>query len=140
MEHAPAVVVLALEGERALGVSQYRPAIGRTTWELPAGLVDPDETPERAAARELAEETGLTGQVELVTRMFSSPGFTDEEIFLFRATELRPHEAEPDPAEELTVTWQEVDAVWEAVQAGELATSAPTVAGLLYARALLGRG
>ena len=78
VEHAEAVAVLALRGASILGVTQHRPAIGKPTWEVPAGLVDPGETPLQAAKRELAEETQLTGELSLLTQLYSSPGFTDE--------------------------------------------------------------
>ena len=92
VEHVPAVAVLVLRGQgestEVLLVSQARPAIGQKTWELPAGLVDEGETPQTAAARELAEEVGLGGTLTLLAEVFSSPGFTDEKVYLFGATEL----------------------------------------------------
>ena len=54
-----AIVALTPEGKIPI-VRQYRPALERFTWELPAGLVDEDESPEACCRRELAEETGLT--------------------------------------------------------------------------------
>ena len=109
VEHAPAVAVLALRGPNILGVVQDRPAIGKTTWEVPAGLVDPGETPLQAAKRELAEETQLTGELSLITQLYSSPGFTDEKIHLYQARNLTEAEGELDEGEELTVQWRDVN-------------------------------
>lgn len=135
IEHAAAVAVLAYRhrGERleVLGVRQKRVAVGCETWELPAGLIEPGETPEAAAARELAEETGYSGVLELITQVYSSPGFTDEKVYLFAASELRPAQATPDADEVLRVSWEDPQQLWRQIRQGQLATSAPTALGLL---------
>ena len=141
VEHVPAVCVLALRenlgrdsgGLEVLGVSQNRPAIGQETWELPAGLIDEDETPEEAAGRELSEETGLGGNLTLITQMFTSPGYSTEKIFLFEVQDLHEVPHDPDPDEPLTVAWRSLTEVWRDVQAGRVATSAPTLVALAYA-------
>lgn len=132
VEHASAVAVIVERDGLVLGVRQRRPAIGRETWELPAGLIDPGESPAQAAARELAEETGLGGTLELVTQFWSSPGFTDEKIYLFRASDLESVLARPDPGEDLTVDWRDPVEVWEAAARGDLDTSAPTLLGIQH--------
>lgn len=135
VEHADAVVVLAQAGQQVLGVEQYRPAIGQTSWELPAGLIEPGEPPVEAARRELAEEAEVTGEFELLSQCYSSPGFCDEKVYLFRATALRPAQGERDADEVLRVQWHDLDTVWEAIRRGEVQSSAPTVLGLSLARA-----
>lgn len=137
VRHASAVSVLATRADGAvLGVRQDRPAVGRETWELPAGLVEPDEAPEHAAERELREETQLTGRLSYLTRMFVSPGFTDEEVLLFEASELTPAAGVPDDGEVVHVTWRDPLGAWHDVAEGRLATSAVT---LLALRHLLAR-
>lgn len=135
IRHASAVAVLVLDGARVLGVEQERAAIGRRTWELPAGLIDPGESPLEAARRELAEEVQLAGELELITRAFASPGFSDEEVFLFRARGARRARGRPDAEEELVLSWRDVRETWTAVARGELATSAVTAIGLRHALA-----
>lgn len=132
VEHAPAVAVIVERDGLVLGVRQRRPAIDRETWELPAGLIDPGEEPVQAAARELAEETGLGGTLQLVTQFFTSPGFTDERIFLFRASDLEAVEAQPDPGEDLTVDWRDPAEVWAASARGDLHTSSVTLVGIQH--------
>lgn len=132
VEHAPAVAVLVVRDGLVLGVCQRRPAIDRETWELPAGLIDPGEEPAQAAARELAEETGLGGTLTLVTRFWTSPGFTDERIWLYRAEDLEAVEAQPDPGEDLTVDWRDPADVWDAAARGDLDTSAVTLLGIRH--------
>lgn len=133
VEHVPAVCVLALQDGQVLGVKQSRPAIGQTTWEVPAGLIDEGETPEEAAARELGEETGFGGTLTLLTQAYTSPGFSTEKVYLFEATDLRPVDTEPDPDEPLQVVWCDPQTLWEAVRRGETASSFPSVLALHFA-------
>ncbi|MGL4608902.1 MAG: NUDIX domain-containing protein [Trueperaceae bacterium] len=135
VEHAEAVAVLILRGREVLGVMQPRPAISQTTWELPAGLIDEGETPQEAAKRELAEEVQLTGDLELITQFYTSPGFTNEKLYVFEAKNLSEAYAKPDSDENIQLSWRDVDEVWEEIKAGKVATSSPTVLGLSWARA-----
>lgn len=136
VRHDDAVAVLARDPQgRVLGVWQRRPAIGARTWELPAGLIDPGETPVQAAARELAEEVGLQGELHLRTRFYASPGFCDELVYLFEAHDLRPVVAAGDPGEELELEWREPVATYRAIADGAIATSGVTVIGLHLALA-----
>ncbi|MDE0099136.1 MAG: NUDIX hydrolase [Truepera sp.] len=139
VDHPAAVIVLAMESGCVLGVTQHRPAINKETWELPAGLIDPGETPAQAAARELAEETRLAGELSPLTRMYSSPGFSNEELYLFEATQLHRTEGEQDESESITVAWREPAKVWSSVAEGRIVTSAPTLVGLLVALGRSGR-
>lgn len=131
--HAPAVAVLAVRDGRVLGVRQSRPAIGRDTWELPAGLVDPGESPLDAAHRELSEEAQLGGTLTPITRFYVSPGFTDELVHLYQATDLHPAPGTPDADEHVTVEWVDPRDTWLAIRDGRLASSGVTVLGLLVA-------
>jgi 8-oxo-dGTP pyrophosphatase MutT (NUDIX family) len=91
VHHPGAVAVVALDGEdRVLLVRQYRHPVGRHLWELPAGLRDADgEAPLETAKRELAEEALLAaGQWSLLTTIYSSPGFCDEQVLIYLAEQL----------------------------------------------------
>lgn len=136
VRHADAVAVLARDAAgRVLGVVQRRPAVDAVTWELPAGLIDPGETPEIAAARELAEEAGLAGALTPLAAAYVSPGFTDEKVHLFEARDLRPERATPDEGEDLVLEWRAPAEAWAAATTGGLATSMVTLLGLRHALA-----
>ncbi|WP_457630041.1 NUDIX domain-containing protein [Oceanithermus sp.] len=134
VEHKDAVALLVQDPQKGvLFVSQHRPAIGRRTLEIPAGLIEPGESPEQTALRELAEEVQLTGTLEKLAEFYVSPGFTDEKTYLFRVHDPRPAQGVPDDDEDLTVLWRDPAEVLEEARRGELAISASTLAGLLIA-------
>jgi 8-oxo-dGTP pyrophosphatase MutT (NUDIX family) len=141
VRHADAVAVLAVDvAGRVLGVRQRRPAVALETWELPAGLIEPGESPERAAARELAEEAQLGATLRPLAVGFVSPGFTDERVHLFEAHDLHPVAGHPDPDEGVEVAWLDLDEAWAAAASGRLATSMVTLLGLRHARTVRGGG
>ena len=95
VHHPPSVVLLPMQdGEHVILIRQYRASIRRELWELPAGSLEPGETPDAAAERECEEEIGLVpGRIERLRGLFPTPGFCDEELIFFRVSALRP----PDP-------------------------------------------
>jgi ADP-ribose pyrophosphatase len=148
VRHPGAVAIVAVNDEgRALLVRQYRGPIDRELLEIPAGTRDVDgEPPEQTARRELMEEAGVRARdLRLLATVFNSPGFCDEETFLFLATGLeaaplpRPqeHGEEERWLEVVEVPFGDVD---ELVASGEL-VDAQTILGLMLARDILeGRG
>ena len=87
---ASAIVPMKDEGTVML-IRQYRHAVGGFILEIPAGKLDPGEEPRDCAARELEEEIGLRAAwLEPVITFFTTPGFTDEVIHIFKATGLTP--------------------------------------------------
>ena len=100
--HNGAVAVIALTPENKLIlVKQYRKAIETTSYEIPAGKLEVGENadPHAAALRELEEETGYTGQLELVYDFYSAIGFCNEKIKLYKASQLTKVE-NPRPQDE----------------------------------------
>jgi 8-oxo-dGTP pyrophosphatase MutT (NUDIX family) len=138
VEHPDAVAVLVQRGRSVLGVVQQRPAIGTASWELPAGLIEPGESPEAAARRELAEEAQLGGRFSMISRAYASPGFSDELIWLYEVHEVVAAEGTPDDGEVLHIEWRDALELWQAVARGEVATSAVSMLGLRHALARAG--
>ncbi|KUO86808.1 MAG: hydrolase [Thermoproteus sp. JCHS_4] len=84
--HPGAVAVLALVDGEALLVRQFRGALGGRTLEIPAGTLEPGESPEETAARELVEETGYKPlRLEPLLDFYPTPGVSNERIWLFFA-------------------------------------------------------
>ena len=97
VRHPGSVVLIPVtdDGQVVL-VRQYRHAIGRSAWELPAGTLEPNEDPQKAAARECHEEIGLVpARLDPLGAFYPTPGYCDEEMNFYKATGLR----EPGPDE-----------------------------------------
>jgi ADP-ribose pyrophosphatase len=109
VRHVPCVVLIPIQDDgRVILIRQYRHSVKRELWELPAGSLDPGESPEAAAARECEEEIGLAPhRLERLADLFPAPGYCDEEMTFFRATELRapapdsPHKPDDDESIEV---------------------------------------
>jgi len=125
---------------RVLLLRQFRHAASGYIWEVPAGRLDPGESPEDCARRELAEETGMrAARLERLTAFYTTPGFTDERIHLFLADGLEEgsHQREADEFMELCPTrWS---ATMGMVERGEI-VDGKTLIALLYAQAFRGVG
>jgi ADP-ribose pyrophosphatase len=116
-----------------LMMRQYRYAAGGYLYEIPAGRLDEDETPEACAIRELKEETGCSAaKIEPLTTFLTTPGFTDEIIHLFMATGLThgQHEREADEFVELVI--MRLSETLELIRDGKI-TDAKTIIALMYA-------
>jgi ADP-ribose pyrophosphatase len=100
-----AVAILPLNGDRCKLLKQYRYAIDQYIFEAPAGTMEPGEEPLVTARRELIEETGFAAKT--ITEkgfIFTTPGYTDEKIYLFEARDLSPsHEFGKDEDEVIEV-------------------------------------
>ena len=99
-----AAVVPVLEDGTVLLVRQYRYATGGWLLEIPAGKIDGGEPPEVCAARETEEETGYrAGKLEPLGWIWTTPGFADEKIWLYLATDLEPAEQGLEDDEVLSI-------------------------------------
>jgi len=139
VEHPGAVCVIPILGRDVLMVRQFRTPIARVLLELPAGKLDlladgTIEDPDLAVARELGEETGYQAdRWRSLGRFWTAPGFSDELMHLFLATDLRTmdHDVGPDEGEFLDLVrmpWREAIAM---ADAGEIA-DAKSLVGLLH--------
>lgn len=141
VRHPGAVSVVAVDGDEAVLVRQFRAPLNALLLEIPAGKRDvEEEAPEATAHRELAEEVGLrAGRLELLAEFFNTPGFCDERAFVYLAQDLAPVDGDAQGVEErhLTVERVALAEVPARIASGEL-QDAKTIIGLLLARDRLG--
>jgi ADP-ribose pyrophosphatase len=133
VEHPGAVGILPVtDTGRIVLVSQYRYAIGRALLEIPAGTREPGEPEEATALRELHEETGyLAGRLDELMRFYTSPGWANEEIILFRASALVRSSPVPGPDEILDVAEVAPRDIPGLMRDGSIA-DAKTIAALMF--------
>lgn len=113
-------------------IRQFRHAADGHIWEVPAGRLDPGETPEHCARRELEEEAGVTaGSLRHLTSVYTTPGFTDERIHLFAATNLSPVPARREPDEFVEVHDVPWDHLMELIRKGDV-VDGKTIMAILF--------
>ena len=107
VHHAGSAVILAVdEKKRILLVKQYRLPAGKSLWELPAGKIDAGETALQAAKRELREETGYAAKTwTKLASYWASPGFLQEKMTIYLATDLKAGTATPMEDERIEARW-----------------------------------
>jgi ADP-ribose pyrophosphatase len=122
VEHHRAVVVLpVLDNGDVVLVRQYRIATGRVLLEVPAGLIEIDESPIAAAHRELGEETGfVASEMQPLFEGFPTPGFCNEYMYFFLARGLTVGVPHPDADEIVETVTMSVSAVIAAIQTQEI--------------------
>ncbi|MEW5979708.1 MAG: NUDIX hydrolase [Acidobacteriota bacterium] len=125
-----AAVIPVLDNGDVLLVRQFRYPIQHELLEFPAGRIDPGETPESAAARELQEEVQMSaGTLEKVAEFYTTPGFCDEKIFLYLATALSPIDKSGDHDEELEVERLSLSTLKQMLHNGQI-LDAKTIIGI----------
>jgi ADP-ribose pyrophosphatase len=136
IRHPGSVVIIPITAhDEIILVRQYRPAIGRWAWELPAGSLKSGEDVERAARRECQEETGyVPSRLERTGSYFPTPGYCDEQMTFFKATGLRTpgsgdEEAHQDEDEDIEARAFARDELRRMIASGEV-IDLKTVAGL----------
>lgn len=120
-QHGAAILAFDPEG-RVLVQQEYRYPVDAVIWQLPGGLIDPDESPLEAAQRELAEETGhVADSWRLLGTFWDNPAFEDLVVHIFVAKDARPDGREHrDEAEWVRGEWKEMAWVKEQVRAGAI--------------------
>ncbi|MDX1578313.1 MAG: NUDIX hydrolase [Gemmatimonadota bacterium] len=145
VRHPGAAAVVPLRGVEGSGqpmttlLRQYRYAAEGRLWEVPAGKLDPGESPEVCARRELEEETGLiAGRLQTLGSVLTTPGFTDEVIHLFVGWELSVGEKRHEASEFIELHEIELDRALAMIDRGEV-RDAKTVCALMKAARWLAR-
>ena len=143
VHHPGAVSIVPVIGDEAVLVRQYRAAIDDLLLEIPAGKRDvAGESPEQVAHREVVEEIGMrAGRLELLARFYNSPGFSDEDSWVFLGTDLTDAATDLQDVEEQHMTMERIPlaGVPSLIAAGEI-RDAKTIIGLTLARTRLGLG
>jgi len=117
-----AAIMLPIEGDSCVLIRQFRFVIDEYIYEAPAGMLNSGESPRDCARRELIEEARLDAKT-LIPRGFiwTTPGFTDEKIYLFEARDLAPSDEYPlDEDEIIEVVRVPVPEVWEMIRDGRI--------------------
>lgn len=135
IRHPGAAAMVPVSGNNALiMVQQYRHAVGDFIWEIPAGTLQPHETPMECAERELREETGYAAaRWEKLGEITPVPGYSDERITIFLATKLMPSRQELDPDEVLKVHEVPLREAFHMIETGRIQDS-KTISALFLAK------
>ena len=130
VRHQSAVAIVTIHEGSVVLVRVTREAARKKLLEIPAGKIDAGESPLDAAKRELEEEVGLQGgRWRELGSYYSSPGFTDERMYLFVAEDLEQGEQDLDPGEDIEIVRWPVDDIAERLDEVE---DLKTLAGLLW--------
>ncbi|MFW5714014.1 MAG: NUDIX hydrolase [Brevefilum sp.] len=122
VEHGDSVTILPVDKDgNILFVSQHRLGSGRILLELPAGVLDPEESPLTSAQRELREETGKdASEFKELGGFYLTPGYTDEYMTVFLATGLYDAPLETDEDEFLKIKSLSITEAYQKALNGEL--------------------
>jgi len=132
VDHKPAACILAVKNDNILLVRQYRKAVEEYIYELPAGILNIAEEPHEGALRELKEETGYkAGRIELIYEFYTSPGFSNEKVYLFKAYDLIFESTHFDEDECIETIEVNKDEAKKLLETGRIADS-KTIIGLLH--------
>lgn len=121
VHHSGGSTVLCEKDGKILLVKQFRYPYKKELLELPAGKLNKGETPKETAIRELREEAGVVCRdVELLFECYPSPGYTDEVIYIYKATDFTFASQNLDEDEFLSVVWIEKDTLKEMIKNKEI--------------------
>ncbi|MCU9810423.1 NUDIX hydrolase [Paraclostridium sp. AKS81] len=138
IEHPGAVGIVAItDDNKVLLVRQFRKAIEKVLWEIPAGKLEQGESPKDCAIRELKEETGYSANnMKLIHKFYTSSGFSNQKIYVYLATDLEKGECCLDEDEFLELHEINLNDAYEMINKNDI-EDAKTSIGLLLAKELL---
>jgi len=121
VEHSGGSCILCEKDGKILLVRQFRYPYKQELLELPAGKLNPGESPELTAIRELEEEGGIKADsVELMFEVYPSPGYTDEIIRIYRAVGIKETKTHLDEDEFLESVWIDKETLKNMIKNGEI--------------------
>ncbi|HBM74868.1 MAG TPA: ADP-ribose pyrophosphatase [Clostridiaceae bacterium] len=131
VEHNGGVGIVAVKDGSILLVRQYRKPIESVIFEIPAGKLEGDEDPHDCAFRELEEETGyIPGKVKLINKVYPSPGFSSEKLYIYLAEDLKIGKIHRDKDEFMDSDFYNIPDVVDMIKNG-IISDAKTICGLL---------
>jgi ADP-ribose pyrophosphatase len=133
VRHYGSAVMMPVDAKnRVMLVRQYRMPADQFLWELPAGKVDKGETVLQTAKRELIEETGLRAKKwKKLVSFYPSPGYVEEKMTIFLATDLTQGESEPMEDERIETRWFTKKELRDQIASNRIQDS-KTMIGFLY--------
>ncbi|MFZ0594602.1 MAG: NUDIX hydrolase [Bryobacteraceae bacterium] len=134
VRHPGSAVMIAVDDRnRVLLVRQFRLPARQKLWEIPAGRLDPGETPLKAAKRELREETGVRAKhwIKLAS-FYASPGYVAEKMNLFLAMELTLGEQDLMDDERIEIGWFAAKQMGEMIHRGKILDAKTIIAHYLW--------
>lgn len=134
IEHPGSVGIIPIkEDGTVILVEQFRKPIEKSLLEIPAGKIEINEEPKETALRELVEETGyIANKMEYISEFYTSPGFSNEKIYLFLATELEFDKENPGEDEYIDIKKVKIEDLINMINRGEIIDS-KTIIGIFYA-------
>lgn len=132
--HPGAVAIVAVnEKEEIILIKQFRHPVGQILWEIPAGKLEKGEDPDSCARRELAEETGFGAtKWQKLSTFYTTPGFCDEIMYVYLATELYIDQQSTDDDEFIEVHRIPFAEALQKIKSGDI-RDAKSIAGILLA-------
>ena len=134
VSHPGAVAALPiLNSSEIILVKQYRYAVGDFLLEIPAGTVEKGETPEQSITRELQEEINYKpGKLENLGWVYLTPGYSNEKIHLFKATDLKIRSKKAEEDENIEVVKIKIDEALSKIHSGEIKDGKTVIAILSH--------
>lgn len=132
VRHSGGAAALYVEDGKILLVKQFRYPYGEETYEIPAGKINGGESPQKAAERELEEETGFKARLSRFAEIYPSPGYTDEIIYIFIAENSTRSRQNLDKDEFLTAEFISLARAEEMAERGEIRDAKTLVAIYKY--------
>ncbi len=139
LEHQPAVTMIPVDSSGQIWfVRQYRHPVGAYLLELPAGVMEPGESPENSAQRELREEIGMRAEnLERIAGFYLAPGYSTEYMHIFLANQLEPDPLPGDIDENIEIVKIPISQVGTLIEMGEI-RDAKSLSALFLAQGKLG--
>lgn len=133
VKHPGAVAILAINDKgNVILVEQYRRAVDKILFEIPAGKLENAEDIEVAAKRELEEETGYKAKkFTYLGKIYTAPGFTDEVIHIYKAEDLYKGEVNRDEDEFINVIEMSIEDIKKSIKEGNILDS-KTISSIMF--------